>query len=202
MIALVLGCAECVWNDAISVLKQCSPDAIFAVKDMMAKWPARVDYGCTLHPDRTDGYLAERSRKGYSNGFDVYAHQHFGSKTKHKVTKDWAGSTGLFAVKLAIEQGFSGIILAGVPMQQEHGHVARKQPWTQSHMFMNGWKHRKDEIRPFVKSMSGWTRAVFGEPTRDWINLHGTAEPCETILSILNQNRHEMATSDGELEHA
>lgn len=195
MIALVLGCAECVWEDCQAVFSICTPDAIFAVKDMMAKFPARIDYGCTLHPERTDGYLLERARSKYPCGFDVYAHRDYGSKTKHLVTRDWAGSTGLFAVKLAIEQGFSGIILAGVPMQREFGHVARKVPWEQARDFLNGWSHRKEEIRPFVKSMSGWTRETFGVPTPDWINKNGTAEPCFEMLSILNQTHHKVVAA-------
>lgn len=198
MIALVLGCAECVWLDAYTVLNQCTPDGIFAVKDMIAKWPARIDYGCTLHPDRTDGYMQERSHNKYPCGFDMYAHKNFGSKITHKEVRDWAGSTGLFAVKLALEMGFSGIVLAGVPMQIEYGHITRKQPWVHAHSFRNGWNHHRKELEPYVRSMSGWTREMFGAPTYEWIQEHGQAEPCFQILSILNQTHHDVVNSDGD----
>lgn len=200
MIALVLGCAENVWDDAIAVLSRCSPDAIFAVKDMMARWPARIDYACTLHPDRTDQYLRERTRKKYPNGFNVWAHRNFGSKTHHKITRDWAGSSGLFAVKLAMEQGFSGIVLAGIPMESGFGHVTRRQPWGTATQFRNGWIHHKEELKVCVRSMSGWTREMFGTPTDEWLAQHGSTEPCRQILQILS-TRHDVAVSDGERQH-
>jgi hypothetical protein len=199
VIALVLGCAENVWQDSYAILNQCSPDGIFACKDMIAKWPARIDYGCTLHPDRTDGYLQERSHKKYPMGFDVYAHRNFQSRTTHKELRDWAGSTGLFAVRVAIEMGFSGIVLAGVPMQKQYGHITRKEPWVAAKQFHNGWNKHREELEHCVRSMSGWTRQMFGTPTKAWFEQHGQAEPCSQILSILNQTHHDVVNSDGEL---
>lgn len=187
MIALILGCAECVWEDAARVLSVCSPDAIFAVKDMMGKWPARVDYGITLHPERTDEYLRERRRQNFPSGFEVWAHRNYGSQTAHKTTNDWAGSSGLFAVRVARKKDFQAIVLAGVPMRRDAGHVRRQEPWNDAQNFLGGWRHRKDQIAPFVRSMSGWTKETFGEPTHEWLSHHGSAEPDHEVISKLKE---------------
>ncbi len=176
MIALVLGCAENVYEDAVKVLEMCGPDAIFAVKDMMVRWPCRIDYGVTLHPDRTDGYLKERARRGRSTDFTVWAHRQYSSVTKHKTISDWAGSSGLFAVRIAKSEGFSAIVLAGVPMDQEYGHITRNKKWTAAKIFLNGWNKHLDELRPMVRSMSGWTKEVFGVPTPEWLAQHGSTD--------------------------
>jgi hypothetical protein len=169
MIALVLGCGENVWEDSQQALAMFNPDAIFAVKDMMARWPFRIDYGITLHPDRTDSYLRERQRHGWSTGFQVWAHRNFGSQTAHRTADDWAGSSGLFAVRVAMYLGFEGIVLAGVPMDPAYGHIVRRQQWNGAQDFRNGWTKRKDQIAPFTRSMSGWTKEIFGGPSEVWL---------------------------------
>lgn len=187
MLALVLGCAENVWADAAGALSTCTPDAVFAVKDMMARWPLRIDYGVTLHPDRTDEYLRERARHNLSTDFQVWAHKQHGSKAIHKTTKDWAGSSGLFAIKIAREQDFGGIILAGVPMESKFGHVRRKASWGAAKAFRNGWIHHAEELKPYVRSMSGWTREVFGAPTPEWIALHGSTQPHSEWVAVIKK---------------
>jgi hypothetical protein len=187
MIALVLGCAENVWADAASILSRCTPDAVFAVKDMIARWPLRIDYGVTLHPDRTDEYMRDRNRRNWPCNFSVWSHRRHTSMTVHKVTPDWAGSSGLFAVKIALEEGFDGVVLAGVPMEAEFGHVRRHQTWGAAKTFRNGWLHRVDQLKPHVRSMSGWTREIFGEPTPHWIELHGSTSPQDDWVAVLKQ---------------
>lgn len=186
--ALILGCAECVWDDARRALEIFEPDAIFAVKDMIAKWHGRIDYGICLHPERTSGYVRERSLSGLPTNFEVWAHKNTTPSFSHRVAGDWAGSSGLFAVRVAMLEGFDRIVLAGVPMSRESGHVGRKQPWGEAEFFRNGWMHRMREISPHVRSMSGWTMSVLGEPTRDWLEARMSASGVP----------HEVAAEEGE----
>jgi hypothetical protein len=169
--ALVLGCAECVWKDAEDAMKLFEPDAIFAVKDMIARWPGRIDYGICLHPERTAEYMRQREVNGLSTKFQVWAHKNTTPSFHHRVASDWAGSSGLFGVRVALLQGFDRVVLAGVPMEQEHRHIRRKELWTEAGFFHKGWIHRHDEIAPFVRSMSGWTKAMLGAPTQEWLNI-------------------------------
>lgn len=185
MIALILGCGECVWDDAKRALSLCTPDAIFAVKDMMVRWPLRIDYGITLHPDRTDQYLRDRKLRGYKLGFEIWAHRQFGSQFQHKTMNDWSGSSGLFAVKVAREQGFVSL-LAGVPMDAQYGHITRKEAWGAANLFRNGWNHRQKELAPIVRSVSGWTMETFGKPDQKWIEQNGgSSEPDHKMLEAL-----------------
>ncbi len=201
MIALILGCAECVWDDALGALELCTPDAIFAVKDMMVKWPLRIDYGITLHPDRTDKYMRDRTVKGFKTGFPVWSYRNVGgTQVIHKTTNDWAGSSGLFAIKVAIKEGFETIILAGVPMDPKYGHVARRKEWPQATMFRNGWHHHINELKPVVRSMSGWTKEMFGAPTVEWLQQRSElTEPSYEMIAKLKALRlpteHEMLST-------
>jgi hypothetical protein len=185
--ALILGCAENVWEDAIAALELFTPDAYFAVKDMMQKWPLRVDYGITLHPERTDGYLQNRLANGLAAEFPVWAHRHYSSMRKHDSTNDWAGSSGLFAVRVALKEGFDKIVLAGVPMDGKFGHITRKEKWTNDVSFRSGWRQRQSEIAPFVRSMSGWTKEILGVPTPEWLAQSGDTDVDRDAIEILKR---------------
>ncbi len=125
----------------------------------------------TLHPiklrEAQPKWLEARELAGFSAPAEVWAH------TAHKfathVLPDWRGSVGLHGVAVARKKGFERIILAGVPMQAIAGHFVRKVPWNGCRSFTQGWEHRKREIAPFVRSMSGWTRQILGEPTLEWL---------------------------------
>lgn len=170
---LILGGAACVWDDAEAALKLGDYDAVCAVKDMIADWPGRVDYGVSLHPERNAGYLKERKRKGYPGRPQIWSHRNSGAGGRaltDRETTDWAGSSGLLAVKVLLAEGFERIVLAGVPMTKEAGHYRRGEPWAQAKRYLGPWKARVDELRPFVRSMSGYTKALLGAPSPDWFD--------------------------------
>jgi hypothetical protein len=108
-----------------------------------------------------------RRRQAGLNRPQTWAHKPY--RGIDRSTPDWAGSSGLFAVKVAIEEGFERIVLAGVPMTAEGAHYYDAKVWTAAHVFHSGWNHRLPQIKDIVRSMSGWTRELLGEPTRDWL---------------------------------
>jgi hypothetical protein len=116
----------------------------------------------TLHPHKLPQWLTTREQAGKPKPMEVWAHIHHQNVTNQ--VNDWAGSSGLFSVAVARQKGFDKIILAGVPMKKEAGHIVRKRDWTQVIAFTAAWSRHVKEIAPYVRSMSGWTAELLGKP--------------------------------------
>jgi len=71
----------------------------------------------------------------------------------------YSGSSTLLGVKVALRFGYRKIILCGSPLDDPK--------YVQ---FRPGWLFVQDMIRDTVRSMSGWTRTILGEPTEEWLN--------------------------------
>ena len=63
------------------------------------------------------------------------------------------------------------VVLCGVPMD-EQGNVDGRENWALKEVMIHreGWNKRYDLLKDRVRSMSGWTRELLGEPTRDWLD--------------------------------
>jgi hypothetical protein len=172
--ALILGGSANVFDEAATALRLFEPDAVFVTNDMIAKWPGRVDYICSLHPEKVNDWIEARRKRCYPMGAEVWCHKKAGPRScvysgVDRTTDDWAGSSGLFAVKVALEEGFQKIVLAGVPLTVEGKHIVRSRAWTAAAAFHNGWKSRLKRLEPLVRSMSGWTQELLGAPTLEWL---------------------------------
>jgi len=82
----------------------------------------------------------------------------------------WRGSSALYVVQWALEQGYSRLVLAGVHLTgntREHpGEVlASPGPYEQ---YREGWRDAFTEIRGRVYSLGGWTREFLGPPPGHW----------------------------------
>ena len=142
--------------------------ATFVCNDTLTIFPDVVDYAGTLHPDKMHGWERERRRNKLPMPFgQTWCHRSYVGFSHH--TRDWQGSSGLFMTKVALEAGFTHIILCGVPMEVEAEHIIRHQPWHSAPGFIRGWSRHMIEIKPFVRSMSGWTQQELGAPTGLWI---------------------------------
>lgn len=175
---LILGDARNVRADAAGAFELFTPDAIFATNNIGLHWEGQVDFWVTLHPMPCHDWVGmasalEKRAQAGRNAPECWAHNHKGGVPNR--SSDWGGSTGLLAVKIAREKAFDKIVLAGVPMSSELGHFYDKKPWGSANGFRRAWQSRVKMIGPFVRSMSGWTRELFGEPTAEWL-------AAETIL--------------------
>lgn len=171
--ALVLGGASRVWEDASASLDLFTPDLTIAVNDMIGAWPSHLDIAATLHPEKLHLWLRERRRKGF-NEPETWAHKQTGPNGKveariDRATDDWKGSSGLFAVKIALEQSCDLIVLAGVPMDADAAHFFDPKSWNDANAFHKGWLAHKAKIAPYVRSMSGWTAELLGRPDASWL---------------------------------
>lgn len=172
--AIVIGGADCVWDDVKAARAMFEPDAYFVTNDMIALWPERLDYVCSLHPEKIAEWLAQRAKKKYPPPGEIWCHKIAGPRgVMHKgvdhATTDWAGSSGLFGAKVALEQGFNKVVVCGVPLVAEHNHIQRKRHWSAAHAFRSGWKRNHKNLKDAVRSMSGWTKEFLGAPTPEWL---------------------------------
>lgn len=177
--ALVLGDARCVREDAAAALSMFDPDAVAATNNIGRDWEGRLDYWCTLHPESTRDWsggiqkvLADRLAAG-RNRPQVWAHKRADGIDRvsgDEKTSPWMkGSSGLLCVRALRMEGFERIVLAGVPMSKDGGHYYDGKDWLQFDHYTAAWKTLRDELAPYVRSMSGLTRELFGEPSPDWI---------------------------------
>lgn len=177
MKALVLGDASCVMTDADAALKLFKPDAIFATNNIGLRWKGHVDVWCTLHPLKCTDWpgmqaAVETRVNSGRNRPELWAHNMKGGVDFR--TSDWGGSTGLLAVKIAMEKGFGRIVLAGVPLSSELAHYYNPgRPWKSATNFHRAWRKRMMWLGPRVRSMSGWTRELLGPPTAEWLSEDG-----------------------------
>lgn len=171
MFGLVLGDANCVYEDAAAALKLFKPDAIAATNNIGKDWEGRVDYWCTLHPMPCTDWvgIVEAMRRRLEAGRNrpqTWAHKI--AAGVDKALPDWAGSSGLLAVKVLLWEGCTHIVGAGVPLHREGAHYYTSRPWETASSFRQGWEKHANLVAPRFRSMSGWTQHRFGAPTKAW----------------------------------
>lgn len=179
--AVILGGAASVWDDHERAREIGRFDATIAVNDALAHYPGEVEIAATLHPEKLSDWLAARDAAGYSPPTIIAAHKgntQVGRRNACPVdyVTDYrwpgmsaSGSSGLFAVKVAIEHGFERIVLCGVPMQADGRHFFDARPWSEVNSFTEAWKAALPRINGATRSMSGWTRQLLGAPTPEWL---------------------------------
>lgn len=190
----ILGGADCVWEDAAYLMDLYGgefPGDWMTVNDIGCHWRGRINVWATLHPeklveedpDHPNGlsWMEQRHRAHHTGGYTTYSNRE--PKLVHETILHWGGgSSGLFAVAVAYEIGYKRVVLCGVPMTKTgHFDGSLTHPgdddWEYADDHWKAWdrKLRKGDDRSRflqnnVRSMSGRTRRVLGEPTREWID--------------------------------
>jgi hypothetical protein len=85
------------------------------------------------------------------------------------------GSSAITGALAAIRMGYEKIILIGCPLTGKS--PTGGNPYEE---FRAGWEAKKDELTGKVKSMSGFTRELLGEPTGEWLT---GVEPITVVTS-------------------
>ena len=157
---LVVGSAKCVYDD-LQNLNEFGP--VIAVNRAMYELPISPDIGVTLH------YETTRELANNYNGRLFCSHGTDYVTDVLPVRYEWKnGTSGLYAVQVALHLGAKNIILAGCPIDDsphfnvERG-LARGIPELEMHRVP--WREYAPELRARgVRSMSGWTRGLLGGP--------------------------------------
>lgn len=174
-LALIVGGAACVWDDLARAKAFAPFDMVIAINDAIADYGNDIDCAITLHPEKLHGWLERRHKAGRNRPELIIAHDH--PKGNPGVLTEvmeyrWpemnqSGSSGLFAVKAAIEKGCDGRLLCGVPMTNDpHYHDAK--PWEAVSSFWDAWEVTRHRHAEGTRSMSGRTAEMFGLPDQAW----------------------------------
>lgn len=176
----ILGGAASVWADFAAACEIAHPHLVIATNDAGALAES-VDHWCTLHPEKFQEWSSQRSSAGLAPAGAIWFHKEQRASlqgtgyVEHKITEDWGGSSGLFAVKVALELGVDKIILCGVPMTAQGAHFFDDAEWRWSGRYQTGWTNHLPDIADKVRSVSGWTEQLLGRPDRVWLNRKDNA---------------------------
>jgi hypothetical protein len=179
MIALVIGGSTRVKEEVRRALDICKPDMVVVVNDFGIDYAGQMDHWVTLHPGLWRELLWGRRRNELSMEFERWSPPFVenvdNDREIPKITiyPDYkpSGLSGLYAVKVAVHNGADRIVLAGVPMDLS-GHYSgnRKLHWINVTKRRAAWQVHYPALRQSVRSVSGWTKQLFGEPTEGWLN--------------------------------
>lgn len=162
-IAAVLGGARGGF-DELAALRDVA--AVFAVNDAAAEYPGPLAAFVTLHHEKLPLWLAHRRAAGFPEPDEIIAHEDAPNVTR-VVDYRWpgmnaSGSSGLFAVKIALEQTELPVVLCGVPMDAAGTHYAQSTFANDVGAFRDAWNIALPRLKDRVRSMSGWTAELLG----------------------------------------
>lgn len=185
---LALGSGTCLFQDIDRALALSEYEGVVAANEAGVAWSGSLTSWVSLHPDQLAGRLASRRMRGYPDPEEIVGHlrdhEKPGSKDFPAVTayvpykfpgQTQSGSSGLFAVKRAIDLGATHVVCCGIPLESCFGRIDGKDCWPNDRVFKSGWEQAAPAMAGRVRSMSGWTRRLLGEPTAEWLN--GSREP-------------------------
>jgi hypothetical protein len=164
---LVLGGAECVFDDLEAALDLGEYQGICGANHIGIAYPGVFDFWCTVHEEMMPAWINARKRRGHP--------PHKAVIRGHEVPNKFPGQTetassGIFALKVAlVDMGFDRAVLCGVPLSPM-GHFYYETDWSEAHHYHQGLREALPAIRNRARSMSGHTRDVLGAPTADWVN--------------------------------
>jgi hypothetical protein len=175
-VAIVLGGAACLHEDMQAAFELFAPDVVIAVKDIGITYP-HIDHWVTYHPERLPKELAIRRSKGLADPLFVWTYDKIAIRPKigieFRTVKHRGGSSGFMGMAVACIVA-DRAVLCGIPMDPKQKHFSRpkKQGWPEATYYRRVWSEHHDEYKDRVRSMSGWTKEIFGAPTQEWL-AHG-----------------------------
>jgi len=170
LIALVLGGADCLHDDRRRAEAMFEPDTIIATNGAGIAEPGPLKHWVTMHPNLFPIWMAERRKAGRSDAQNLWcrvgapAPPHLTCRRVHS----WGGSSGLLAVAVGLELGYL-VVCCGVPLDKTpHFDDPKRTPWKDGPNYRPAWVRRRAALGD-VRSMSGWTAELLGQPTQEWL---------------------------------
>ncbi len=180
MIAIIVGGAEGAFEEASHALWLCDSAGVsrclYLCNDMIAEHVAGDSIAVSLHPPKTSRWIALRRERGLPPVAAIWSDRPLSAAEGAGVVEEVraypnydaaAGSVGFFATRIA-QMSCEAVILCGVPIDPDVPHFLRKTPWESARGFRAAWLRRRRDLGN-VRSCSGWTRELLGEPSAEWI---------------------------------
>jgi len=163
---IITGSAPCVIDDLTALaLDDSAADFMAVGLDAVDKYPWRIKYVVTYHPDEIPQFKPRRAKAGGNTDFLVISHikqTEKGDPYAVDIVEPYqapTGSSSLCGALAGIRLGYDRIVLCGCPLDVK--------PYL---VFQAGWTAKLKEVAGRVRSMSGWTKDLLGEPTEEWLN--------------------------------
>lgn len=173
MIALCLGGAKSVWSDlqAAEVLLDGKPRLIVACNYAGLHYEGRIDAWASLHPELLWQWRRDRASGGRNTDCRYFVYSgHADCGFAELLPERWAASSGLYMAQAALEKmGATGAILCGVPMDPAARHIHWPGEWEDGSRYWHGVLKAHADEPDRIRSMSGRTRELFGEPDGEWL---------------------------------
>lgn len=172
-VIFALGGANCLHDDLTRAKAIVEPDTIIATNHAGKDYGGIVDHWCSMHPEKMNGWVNERTKKGLPPAKMLWRPRH---KQPHglemQAAPSWGGSSGLLAVTVGLLYcEATHIIVCGMPYEPENAHYDDvRTPWSEASRYRASWNRYFNQMRDRVRSMSGWTRQLLGEPDERWLN--------------------------------
>lgn len=148
-----------------------SKSHVMAVNLAGVKYEKRIDHWVSYHGEyfknpgtqyayaEYDDWMDKRKALGYNTNYIVHAPKSLGTvRCCHPYIYDGGGS-GLYAVQVGLQHGYTHIIMLGCELQDDRHKC-----------FQDGWRKWATELKDHVRAYSGFPAKLFPEPTDDWIN--------------------------------
>lgn len=186
---VICGAAKCLWNDLARLPDNLNADWM-AVNVAGVFVPHPVKYLVSLHETHVNEYRMQRRALGYPGEAITIANG--GSPDKVIEFSGERGGSGLYAIRCGLKLGYDKIVLAGMPIDSSRYFfdMPRMESLLPASIRMDGvradafqrswvgcvyaktWKSVSEELKPNVRSMSGYTARLFGEPNDLWLGVN------------------------------
>ena len=175
---LILGGGRCVWEDYFAAREIMPTSYVMGVNDIAGQFKIeKMHHAVSLHGRVLPAIRGLRLEKGCCETICTHSDYPGAGITFVWKMQNSGGTSGLFALKIALALGCKKIILCGIPMDgsghyfdppdvrknfaEVFGSVSNFAPWRDV---------AKSQIAvDRVRSMSGKTASLFKEPTKDWV---------------------------------
>lgn len=175
-VAFVLGGAKTLREDlnyALALLDG-QPDTWIACNHAGRDLVGTLDHWCTLHTEKMPAWIEQREERGlgpvgtfWTSNVKTIPPEH---ENLYQKVVSWDGSSGLLAITVALHLGYEKIILCGIPLDKKEEHYDYPGVWMDAPRYRSAWSKHLSEMNGLVKSPSGWTALLLGEPTKEWLD--------------------------------
>lgn len=177
---IIVGCGRNIWDDlskaqalfhnsGISYHVMAINMAFMGLEGMWRSKKITIDHFVSLHKE----YFALRNI--YLGDLTVTHGRHIYPNTDYVWDLNRGGTGGLFALRIALVLGYHKILICGIPLNAEGRFFDPPQQDGESgcrsiEIEFDQFKSYLDlQYHGRIRSMSGYTKKIFGEPTEEWI---------------------------------
>lgn len=168
---IIIGGARCVWDDYLRLKQSGFSGSVMAVNDVGMYFDGPLNHWVSMHANFLAQWVA--LRKGHAMmGHECLTHTREAYPTirAHWDIQPYGWTSGLFAAQVGVCLGYERVVLCGVP--QDGSGRFFDPPWMPGgeHDDKNSKKafrqivEQSEGLKAIVRSMSGWTKELFGEP--------------------------------------